>query len=431
MTKTLFQRPASGESAAWNPVGATLRAHSLAWLVAANSVGVLLAAELLWPQFGDALAPLSYGRWVPLHLNWQLYGWCSLPLVGVLLHGIGGGPNRRTARLGILAIFAWSLCLLAGGISWLSGVASGKLYLDWYGWARPLLPAAMTLLWIVLSQQFWLNRAALSLGQRTSQIVLLLALFAVPPLVFWASGREVYPAINPESGGATGTSLLGSTLGIIVIFGLVPEMLGLASRTKNAPARKRVFWILFLFSGAVFAVLDRGNARSSNFGQQAGLSVLVFWIPATWIYFGAFAWNASCRPWLGAAFAWWLALVITGFLIFLPALSERLKFTNALVAHAHLAMAGLLTSFNIAILNQLNPAQPIVRGFWPWQFATALHVIALAVLGWAESNRPGALFLSERWSQELYGLRFAAGLIMCIVSVIWLLHRPRSITRLD
>ena len=38
------------------------------------------------------------------------------------------------------------------------------------------------------------------------------------------------------------------------------------------------------------------------------------------------------------------ALVIcaaTGFVIFLPGWSERLKFTNALVAHAHLAMAGL------------------------------------------------------------------------------------------
>ena len=40
---------------------------------------------LVHPQLGDALGEYTYGRWAALHLNWQLYGWCSLPLVGVLL----------------------------------------------------------------------------------------------------------------------------------------------------------------------------------------------------------------------------------------------------------------------------------------------------------------------------------------------------------
>src|SRR3954462_8103478 len=57
-------------------------AHSLAWLVAANMVGVLLAAMVLWPGINEWIAPLTYGRWIPLHLDWQLYGWCALPLVG-------------------------------------------------------------------------------------------------------------------------------------------------------------------------------------------------------------------------------------------------------------------------------------------------------------------------------------------------------------
>ncbi len=60
--------------------------HNLGWLVAANLVGLLLAVLLLWPGLNDLLAPLTYGRWVPLHLDWQLYDWCSLPLVGVRFH---------------------------------------------------------------------------------------------------------------------------------------------------------------------------------------------------------------------------------------------------------------------------------------------------------------------------------------------------------
>lgn len=56
-----------------NPVLArSVARHALAWLAAANAVGVLLAALLLWPQLNRALAPFTYGRWMPLHLDWQL-----------------------------------------------------------------------------------------------------------------------------------------------------------------------------------------------------------------------------------------------------------------------------------------------------------------------------------------------------------------------
>ena len=416
-------------TAEWSTLGQTLRRHSLFWFVAANSVGVLLAAELLWPPLGDSLAPFTYGRWIPLHLNWQLYGWCSLPLVGLLVRWIGAGPNQHSAPIITIALWSWSFALLAGGISWLAGITSGKLFLDWYGWARPLLPAAMTLLWGALVWQLWANRTTLTAKQRAAQIAFLLAMFAVPPAIFWASGRNVYPAVNPHSGGATGASLLGSTLGIVGIFGLLPEMLGVANRARNATTYKRVFWILFFLSIVAFTSLDHTNASSSSTGQQVGLGVLLLWIPVAWLYFLAFEWNTSSRPWLAAAFAWWLLLVCTGFLIFLPAFSERLKFTNALVSHAHLAMAGLITSMNLAILNLLTPERPIVRGFWIWQLATALQVVTLAVLGWLEADRPGALFSSDNWTQELYALRLASGLIMLIVSVTWFTNCRQSTRR--
>jgi cytochrome c oxidase cbb3-type subunit 1 len=30
------------------------------------------------------MSPFTYGRWMPVHLNGQLYGWCSVPLLGLL-----------------------------------------------------------------------------------------------------------------------------------------------------------------------------------------------------------------------------------------------------------------------------------------------------------------------------------------------------------
>ena len=43
--------------------------YSLTWLAAGSLVGFLMALLLLCPALGGALGELSYGRWVPVHLN--------------------------------------------------------------------------------------------------------------------------------------------------------------------------------------------------------------------------------------------------------------------------------------------------------------------------------------------------------------------------
>ena len=53
--------------------------HALVWLLFGNLVGLWLSVLLIWPSLG--LPEWSYGRWVPVHLNVQLFGWTSLPLV--------------------------------------------------------------------------------------------------------------------------------------------------------------------------------------------------------------------------------------------------------------------------------------------------------------------------------------------------------------
>ena len=87
-----------------NALHLAVRRHSLGWLVAANLVGVLLAALLLWPGLNDQLAPLTYGRWVPLHLDWQL--WLVLaaagrPVVSLLPAGRHAGGVRQRGALGL------------------------------------------------------------------------------------------------------------------------------------------------------------------------------------------------------------------------------------------------------------------------------------------------------------------------------------------
>jgi cytochrome c oxidase cbb3-type subunit 1 len=430
----------TNSAARFSSFARSIQLHSLFWLGAANLVGLLLATELLYPAFGDALAPFTYGRWMPLHLDWQLYGWCSLPLVGALFAwftpatagSAGGPPASDSAPLPLStfnlqlperavhgALWLWSLALALGGLSWLLGETSGKLFLDWHDWARPLLPLAMSALWTVLASLAWWHRAQFSRSGLAARAAFLLVLLAIPAALYWSAGDDVYPSVNPDSGGATGASLLGSTLGIIAIFGLLPAFLGIRA-TNTRRSAHRAFWAFFVFSCAAFAAIDHGHASHHAAGQVIGLFLLLGWLPLTWFYFRRFDWTPATRPWLAAAFGWWTLLVITGLLTFLPGYSEKLKFTHSLVAHAHLAMAGLVTSLHVAILNELRPARPLLTGFILWQSACALYVTAMLILGSKESEHAAELFRSESWTQALLALRLLAGLAMTAASFRWL-----------
>jgi cytochrome c oxidase cbb3-type subunit 1 len=397
------------------PFGRTVALHSLGWLVAANLVGVWLGVSLLWPELGDGLAPLTFGRWVPLHLDWQLYGWCALPLVGALLAWSFDVRHPGVERHAHLALGAWTAALVLGAVGWLGGTVSGKLFLDWHGWTRPLLPAAMHVLWALLAAHTWWRWGAISRGSRLLRAALLAGLLVVPSALYWAADRGGFPSVNPDSGGATGASLLGSTLGIVTIYLLLPALLGLEARGR----RTLVGWAL-AGSWAVFALVDRGHASHHGAAQIAALGVLLAWIPLLPLGWRRCAWPAETQPWLRAAAAWWALLVLTGWLTFLPGLSERLKFTHALVAHAHLAMAGLVTSVNAAIVVTLS-GRAAPRGvFTWWQAGCVLFVAAMLALGWSEAEQAAELYRSDGGTQAWFALRLAGGVMMAGASARWL-----------
>lgn len=397
------------------PFARAVALYSLGWLVAANLVGLWLAASILWPQLGDLLSPLTFGRWAPLHLDWQLYGWCSLPLVGVLFAWFLDPAAPAAPRHAHLALAAWSLALALGGLAWLGGVTSGKPFLDWHAWTRPLLPLAMTVLWLTLARHTHRQWPRLPRRQRLLRATLLTALAFIPAVLFWTASRHVYPSINPDSGGATGSSILGASLGIISLYLAVPALLHIPSTRPLKP-----FLLALVATWLVYALAKKGHVSHHSSAQVAALTSLLLWIPLLPLAWRAFAWPEAARPWLYAAAAWWTFLALDGWITFLPGLSERLKFTHFLVAHAHLAMAGLVTSVNAAILVSLTTRPAPRATFWLWQLGCAVYVAAMSALGWFESAHAAELFRSEPWTQALFAARLLAGLAMTAASVRWL-----------
>src|SRR5437763_8185525 len=107
-------------SASETPVLALAALHSLGWLYIANLLGIWLAVLLLFPNAGHWLGEWSYGRWTPVHLNFQLYGWMALPLVAwaMRIYRADRGPIATWSRA---ALVLWSLALIVGAVSWLQG----------------------------------------------------------------------------------------------------------------------------------------------------------------------------------------------------------------------------------------------------------------------------------------------------------------------
>jgi cytochrome c oxidase cbb3-type subunit 1 len=404
------------------PVADTVARHAFGWLIAANVVGVLLASLLLWPGLNRPLAPLTYGRWMPLHMDWQLYGWCALPLIGLLYAWLLPKGSASAEIHGSWAVRIWSVALILGGVSWLAGFSSGKLFLDWSSWARPLLPLAMIVLWAVLAWHTWCQR---NLDRRAVWITkasMLLLLAVVPAAFHFASNPAVYPSVNPDSGGATGAALLGSTLGIVAIGGVLPQLLGLAVDEARKKSRiSTIFWVAFGASCLVFGVVNHGHTSHHARSQILSLGTLMIWGPLLCLQFRRYEWPTETHRWLRAAAGWWCVLLVSGWLTFLPGVSEQLKFTHALVAHAHLALAGLVTSMGAVILATLGrgPGGGALA-FWAWQLACVVHVVVLSVLGALEPDHAAEFFIGANWIDELLGVRLASGLVMLAASVAWI-----------
>ncbi len=424
--------------------------HSLTWLAVGNAVGLLLATLLLVPRLGDWIAPLTYGRWMPLHLDLQFYGWCTLPLVALLYHLY---LPPRPGRLPSVAVGLWSGSLLFSAVSWLSGHSSGKLYLDWQGAARWALALGLAALALAIIHAYgrtlleWRRMSATSGrargdGRIPRQGLLLraagiLLLVPAPFLLFLATSQRVYQPVNPAGGGATHTSTLGSVLGVVLIVLLLPSLLGLQPATPVRRFVVRLRWpaVLLGFHFLVFALLDHGDVSHREPLQWLSLVTLLPWLPLLTAYYRRFAWPRAARPWLRAMVVWGAVLLLTGLFAGLPGGQELWKFTNALVGHVHAALAGLVSCWLALLLLMLavlqngsrredrSPRTPFEDGsaFWAWQLGGAVHVAALLVLGTFEGLDPHLLTTRGTGVVFAYACRWLGGLAMFIAAARWLI----------
>jgi cytochrome c oxidase cbb3-type subunit 1 len=412
--------------------------HSLAWLVFANSVGVLLAVLLLVPSLNQLLREWTYGRWMMVHMNLELYGWTSLPLVGFLfrVYGADRGALEKWCRP---VLWVWSAALGVGVFSWLSGHSSGKLFLDWSGYARILFPLALLTLWLLLVFSLfahWSNSEKTNAAARAAKVLGLAILFAVPFVIYIASGPSNYPAVNPDTGGPTGTSQLESSLAIVAVLLMLP--FGIARRKQKTSKSISIAWFVLFAESVLCASLGRGDLSHRLPLQFISLGSLLLWLPITPAYYAAFDWHPNTRRWRIAFLSWWAALVLTGWIFFLPGVLDHFKFTDGLVGHSFVAMAGFTSSLIIFVTVQLLGEGGWVfnrtRSFISWNGSVIAYVLIMTIAGWREGFDPTFTIVPGIARNVLYILRLITGIMMLLASLDWfvdmsaLLREPVAVT---
>ncbi len=419
-----WMSPHCGDSASPHPSPAIAQAawHGLLWLVLGNAIGVMIAALLLLPGLNVFLGEWTYGRWMMVHMNVMLYGWSSLPMLGFLFH-VYGAERGATAAWCRPVLWAWSAALGLGALMWLSGYSSGKLFLDWSGAARIAFPLAAASLWLLLGVAFVRSRKTGSADwkPRTAQLLGLLILLAVPFALYIASSPGIYPAVNPDTGGPTGTSQLESSLDVVAILLILP--FGITRRRVGPLWPVTISWLMLAAEGLLCAGLSRADISHRVPGQFMSLGAMVLWLPIVPVYYAAFEWHERTRGWRTAMLWWWGLLVVSGWVFFLPGVLDHFKFTDGLVGHSFTAMAGFLSALIILVMVQLlGEGGWIFTRRWSfhlWNWGVLAYIMVVTVAGWMEGSEPAFTIVLGTTRNVLYILRLLTGILMLVASAEW------------
>ncbi len=108
---------------------------SILWGVVGMAVGVLIAAQLTWPQLNFGVPWLSYGRLRPLHTNAVIFAFGGCALMASSLYVVQRTSQVKIfmPKLAAFVFWGWQLVIVAAAVTLPMGLTQGKEYaeLEW------------------------------------------------------------------------------------------------------------------------------------------------------------------------------------------------------------------------------------------------------------------------------------------------------------
>ena len=119
---------------------------AVVWGVVGMLVGVIIAAQLAWPELNFGIPWLSYGRLRPLHTNAVIFAFGGCALFATSYYVVQRTSQVRlfAGPLAAFTFWGWQLVIVAAAISLPLGYTSGKEYAE-LEWPIDIL---ITLVWV-------------------------------------------------------------------------------------------------------------------------------------------------------------------------------------------------------------------------------------------------------------------------------------------
>jgi cytochrome c oxidase cbb3-type subunit I len=123
------------------------------WGIVGMLVGVVIAAELIWPDLNFGLAFLSYGRLRPLHTNAVIFAFGGSALFASSYHIVQRTCHVRlfSDKLASFTFWGWQLVIVLAAVTLPLGITQGKEYAE-LEWPIDIL---ITIVWVAYACVFF------------------------------------------------------------------------------------------------------------------------------------------------------------------------------------------------------------------------------------------------------------------------------------
>ncbi|HKX99808.1 MAG TPA: cytochrome-c oxidase, cbb3-type subunit I [Steroidobacteraceae bacterium] len=117
---------------------------TVVWAIVGMAVGVVIAAQLLWPDFLGGIPWLSYGRLRPLHTNAVIFAFGGSALFATSYYCVQRTCQVRlfSDRLAAFTFWGWTAVIVAAAVTLPLGITQSKEYAE-LEWPIDLLIAAV------------------------------------------------------------------------------------------------------------------------------------------------------------------------------------------------------------------------------------------------------------------------------------------------
>ncbi|MEI6491137.1 MAG: cbb3-type cytochrome c oxidase subunit I [Verrucomicrobiota bacterium] len=363
------------------------------WLLFGSVLGLLAAWKMTHPGLLDSLGFLTFGRIRPAHLNSVIYGWASQAGIGTgiwLMARLSRVSLMHTKLLVSAAIF-WNLGVLVGVLGILAGDSRSIEWLEFPGYATPILFVAYACIgvWAVIIFRFRKPGHIY-----VSQWYLLAAFLWFPWMYATANILLVWQPIQGSAQGAVNWwfahNILGlwfTPIGLASAYYLIPKVIGRPIHSYYLSILG--FWTLALFSNwSGMHHLIGGPFPAWMISTSVVASVMMF-IPVVTVainyhmtmsgHFEALKWSPTLRFTVFGALAY-TVVSLQGISMAIPSVNTLTHFTDYTIGHAHLGLYGF---FSMMMFGAIYYIVPRLVG-WEWPSATMIRwhfwLVAIGIL---------------------------------------------------